>query len=64
MTLVPSFSAGLEAKAPSDIELAVRGGAARALPGIAIQTGEAAVAARLATAFERIADEIEAEVAQ
>jgi hypothetical protein len=28
--------------------------------GIAIQTGEAAVAARLANEFERIADELEA----
>ena len=33
-------------------------------PGITIQTGEAAIASRLAAAFERVADEIESEAVQ
>jgi hypothetical protein len=73
----------LEAKALSEIELAIHAGAARALrtraavqrqmavegtssagekyPGVVIQTGEAAIAGRLANAFELLADEIESE---
>ncbi|MFZ2106262.1 MAG: hypothetical protein WAV18_12955 [Roseiarcus sp.] len=76
-------SIGAEAKVLSEIERAVRAGAARALraraavqrkkgtdgtssageqfPNVAIQSGEAAVAGRLARAFDLLADEIESE---
>jgi hypothetical protein len=75
-----------EAKVLSEIEIAVRAGAARALrtrasiqrqkagdctssagqqfPNVMIQTGEAAVAGRLASAFELLAAEIESEAGQ
>jgi hypothetical protein len=79
-------STGVEAKVVSEIEFAIRAGAAKALrdraalqrrkaadgtstagdrfPDVAIQTGEAAVAEKLADAFELIAAEIEAESAR
>jgi hypothetical protein len=78
-------STGAEAKVLSEIELAVRVGAAKALkaraavqrekaadgtstagekyPDVVIRTGEAAVAARLADEFERVAAEFDGECA-
>ena len=87
MTAPPcSLAAYSEAKTFSEIELAVRAGAAKALkaraavqrlraadgtssagdhfPGVLVRSPEAAMAANLAAAFERIAAEIEAGSAQ
>ena len=83
MILPPIFPTGPEAKILSEIELAVRSGAARALrtraavqrqrasdgiaavgdkfPGLVIRSPEAAMAEKLADAFERLATEIESE---